>query len=78
MMSQTDKQIKRPIDRKRDSGGAFTVGSPGEIGVEMLVLGDRLLTIMTQGVYAVRMADSVDPDRTDINLPNVMTQQVLG
>jgi hypothetical protein len=70
--------MKRPIDQKRDSAGMFTVGGPGETAVEMIVLGGRLLSITTGGVYAAQMADSVDPDRTDINLPNVITQQILG
>jgi len=77
-MNKTNPHPKRPIDQKRDSGGSFTVGSPGETATDMLVLDGRLLAIMTGGVHAVRTADSVDPDRTDIDLPNMMTQQVLG
>lgn len=77
-MNKTNPHPKRPIDQKRDSGGSFTIGSPGETATDMLVLDGRLLAIMTGGVHAVRTADSVDPDRTDIDLPNMMTQQVLG
>jgi hypothetical protein len=76
-MADTSKK-KRPIDLKRDSGGSFTMGSPGETATEMFVLDGRLFAVMTRGVYAVRTADSVDPDRTDINLPNMLTQQVMG
>jgi hypothetical protein len=71
--------MKRPIDQKRDSGGMFTVGDdPDEIVVSAIVLGGRLLSITTRGVYAAQMADSIDPDRTDVNIPNVVTQRVLG
>jgi len=76
-MTDADKQ-KRRIDLKRESAGSFTMGSPGETASEIFVIDSRLITVMTRGVYAVRTADSVDPDRTDINLPNMMTQQVLG
>jgi hypothetical protein len=77
-MSETEQKTKRPIDRKRESAGSFTMGSSDETAAEMFVLDGRLLTVMTKGVYILRTADSVDPNRTDINLPNMMTQQVLG
>lgn len=54
------------------------MGSPGETAAQTFVLGDRLITVMTRGVYAVKMADSVDPNRTDFNLPNIITQPVVG
>ena len=62
---------KRPIDRKRESGGQADIGTEedGAI-VEMKNIGGRLLIIKERSIYEMVMADTVDPDRTNINIPN--------
>lgn len=69
--------MKRPIDVKRDAAGSATVGNEGGNIVTMVKVGERLMLVAQRGVYAVQMADQIDPGRTDIHLPNVIQQQVL-
>jgi hypothetical protein len=62
---------KRPIDRKRESSGHADIGTEedGAI-VEMKNVGGRLLIIKERSIYEMVMSDTVDPGRTNINLPN--------
>ncbi|MDZ4693426.1 hypothetical protein [Terricaulis sp.] len=69
---------KRPIDKKRDAALSFTIGHGGEPGVEMIVVGDRMLTVTTKSVIQTQLADQIDPERTDITLPNAVQQKVLS
>jgi hypothetical protein len=67
---------KRPIDQKRDSAFFGTVGTEDE-GVirEFLNVGSSLLMIKDRAIYKSRLADQIDPGRTNINVPH--TQQKL-
>lgn len=71
------KRTDRPIDRVRNSAGSFTVGDPGDEFKAMITTKDHLYTVTDSAVYSVQMADQIDPDRTNINLPRVMQQTVL-
>ena len=61
---------KRPIDKVRDSGGMFTL-PPGVGGIqEMCEIQGSLHMLGTNAIYRVKLADEIDPERTNINLPN--------
>jgi hypothetical protein len=72
------KPTDRPIDRIRNSGGSFTVGEPGEINQAMIATKDRLFSVTKGAIYAVQLADQIDPERTNIALPRTVQQKVLG
>ena len=61
---------KRPIDKVRDSGGMFTL--PPDVGgiQEMCEIKGSLHMLGTKAIYRVKLADEIDPQRTNINLPN--------
>ncbi len=71
------KRSDRPIDRKRNSGGSFKVGEAGEINRAMITTSTVMYNVTDRAVYAVQMADQIDPDRTNINLPQIVPQRVL-
>ena len=70
---------KRPIDKKRDSGGMADIGTKedGAI-VEMTKIGERLLIIKERSIYEYIMADNIDPNRTNIGLPNGIQKLLLN
>lgn len=76
MKTRPDKP--RPIDRLRDSAGSFEIRTPDDDSAisEMISTGERLLVVKGRGVYEVKMADQVDPDRTNIATPNTV-QRIL-
>jgi len=76
-MKEASQSGKSPIDFKRDSGGSFAVGQEGDTAICMIVLNDRLLLVFANAVYEAHTADCIDPDRTDINLPNVVPQKIF-
>jgi hypothetical protein len=72
-------QMSTPPRHPRDRGGRFTLknqddGSPIR---EQIVLGDRLLMITEKCIYAIQMADQIDPDRTNPNLPHNFQQKLF-
>ena len=70
--------MKRPIDRKRESAGMFEIdGPPGERIVGVVVIGNRMAIVGAKGVYEAQMADGVDPERIDHNLPQAIQRQVM-
>lgn len=70
---------KQPIDHKRDSGGIAHVGTPEEGDVETMVeIDGSLYIIKDKAIYALQHADDIDPKRTNIALPNVVTRSVLA
>lgn len=72
------RRSDRPIDRIRNSGGSFTVGEPGEVNKATITTKDHLYSVTEKAIYAVQLADQIDPERTNIALPRVVQQQVLG
>lgn len=57
---------------------SMKVGTPedGEIQ-QMLALSDRMLIILARAIYVMQLADNIDPDRTNISIPNTK-QKLLG
>ena len=63
---------KRPIDRHRDSGKSMKVGTPEEGAItEMISLRDTLFIVKEHAIYTVKLADQIDPARSNINIPDI-------
>lgn len=69
---------KTPIEMKRNSGGLVHIGTPedGVVGT-MVEIDGSLFFIKEKAIYAVQTADQIDPDRTNISLPNAIPRPVL-
>src|SRR5262249_32256833 len=74
-----DSMTKRPIDRKRDAGGAMEIGVPDDQSAITAIfpIGDDLYVVKERGIYEVKLADRIDPNRTNIAIPNTQ-QRVLN
>lgn len=61
---------KRPVDLMRERGGSANIGTleDGTI-METLNLSGRVLFIKERSVYEFRLADDIDPNRENPNLP---------
>lgn len=72
-------QIKRPIDRIRDSAVNMNVGGPDDPSAitEMVQIEGVLHFVKEKSIYACRLADAIDPGRTNPHIPNVQ-QKVLA
>lgn len=70
---------KSPIDRLRESAGSFDLNVPGDDSDvhDLISTGDRLLAVKGKAVYEIRMADEVDPQRTNARIPNTV-QKILS
>ena len=76
MGNRTDKS--RPIDKLRDGAGSLEIRTPDDDSAisEMISTGDRLLVVKGKGIYEIKLADQVDPERTNIATPNTI-QRVI-
>jgi hypothetical protein len=72
------KKPRRPIDMKRDGAGTFSIDEPGAKIEEMLVIDDAMIIVSTKSVHRSVLADQIDPDRTDFNLPQMVQQKIIG
>lgn len=69
---------KQPIDRIRESGGHADIGSEEDGAIiEMKNIGGRLLIIKERSIYEMVMADDIDPERTNINLPTTIHKLII-
>lgn len=70
---------KRPIDRLRESAGRMEIGATDDSSAitAMLSIGDILYCIKGNAIYAVKLADSIDPKRLNPSIPNTQ-QRVLS
>lgn len=70
---------KRPIDVLRDSGKSMTIDGDGDDSAisEMIAIGDALYVVKAHSIHRIRLADQIDPDRTNIAIPDTH-QQVLS
>lgn len=77
-MSKKDNDQKGRIDRLRDGGGSLEVKTPDDDSAitGMISHGDSLLVVKEKGVYAIKLADQIDPERKNINVPNTI-QRIL-
>lgn len=70
---------KSEIDRKRNQGGTAEVGSKEDGAIlEMQKIGERLFVIKERSIYEFIMADDIDPERTNIHLPNNMHKRIIN
>ena len=71
--------MSTPPRHPRDRGGMFTLKNPddGSPIRELVVLGDRLLSITEKCTYAIQMADQIDPGRTNPALPHNFQQKLF-
>ncbi|TKT90393.1 hypothetical protein [Dyadobacter frigoris] len=69
---------KRPIDIKRESGGHAEIGSEEDGAIiELKNIGGRLLVIKERSIYEMVIADTIDPERTNINLPTTIHKLII-
>jgi hypothetical protein len=68
-----------PIARKRSRGGHLDVGdgTDGAI-ISMMNIGPRTFVIKEKSIYEIIMADDIDPERTNIQVPNMVHKLVLS
>lgn len=77
-MPESDKPMgsknKREIDRLREGGGSMNINTPDDQSAitGMLSIGDTLLVVKQRGVYQIKMADQIDPERTNPQVPNTV------
>ena len=66
------------IDKIRNSAGRMQIGTPDDHSdiTTMLSLGDNLYVVKARGIYAVKLADQIDPARTNASIPAVQQQIV--
>ncbi|GAA3971395.1 hypothetical protein GCM10022246_24840 [Pedobacter ginsengiterrae] len=68
-----------PIARKRGKGGHLDVGDGTDGAIKrMLNIGTRTFIIKDRSIYELITADTLDPMRTNINVPNMAHKLVLG
>lgn len=68
---------ERPIDQSRDAAFSMDVGDATDTShlMEMVPMAGRMLMIKEHSIWQVRLADDVDPDRTNPGIPH--SQQKL-
>ncbi len=69
---------QRPIDKLRDGAFSMKIRTPDDESAisEMISTGDRMLILKGKGIYETKLADEVDPERTNIDVPNTI-QRVI-
>jgi hypothetical protein len=73
-----DHPPDRPIDRIRNSALSMKVGEAGDGRVcAMIDMQDSLFSIHEHAIYAVQLADQIDPQRENAALPNTH-QKILS
>ncbi|MFC1577655.1 hypothetical protein ACFL36_01460 [Thermodesulfobacteriota bacterium] len=77
-MKDKGKKDKLPIDRLREGAGSLEISTPDDDSsiTGMISLRERLLVFKGKGIYEVKLADKVDPERKNIHAPNTI-QRVL-
>jgi hypothetical protein len=71
--------MKSPIDLQRESAAFMNVGSPDDLSpiTAMIVIGKKMHVVKASSKYEVRLADDIDPGRTNPSIPNTQ-QKVLS
>ena len=74
----TPRDKGRPIDKLRSGAGSLEISTPDDDSAisEMISIADRLLVVKGKGIYEIKLADQVDPERTNIGVPNTI-QRIL-
>src|SRR4051812_42999973 len=68
--------MKRPIDHLRESALSMEVGESDSPITGFVKIGGRLHIVTTRAIYRIMLADEIDPDRTNPDVPNSQ-QKVL-
>lgn len=70
---------KGPIDILRDSGGAFTIGGDADNSAltKPMPIGEHMYIVKARGIYEFQLADQIDPQRTNAEIPNT-EQRILA
>lgn len=77
-VSVNERKNKQPIERIRDSALSIQVGGPDDGAISMMIdMGNELYVVLEHAIYAVRLADQVDPERTNAAVPNTK-QRILS
>lgn len=65
---------KREVDRLREGGGSININTPEDQSAitSMLSIKDTLLAVKQRGIYQIRMADQIDPERSNPQVPNTV------
>lgn len=65
---------KGEIDRLREGGGSININTPEDQSAitSLLSAGDALLAVKQEGIYQVKMADQIDPKRSNPQIPNTV------
>jgi len=69
---------KRPIDRIRQSALSMQIGDPEDGAVSVMIdMVSALYVLKERAIYTVQLADQVDPERTNVAVPNTQ-QRILS
>lgn len=70
---------KRKIDQIRESAGSFDINTPDdETEIEAtFTVDNRLMIVKGKNVFEIKLADQIDPQRTNIHTPNTV-QKVMS
>ena len=67
---------RRPIDRIRESALSMQIGTSEDGASSVMIdMDSALYVVKERAIYAIQLADQVDPERTNVAIPN--TQQRL-
>lgn len=78
LKDDTTMNEKQPIDRLRESSGHADIGSEEDGAIiQMKNIGGRLLIFKEKAIYEMLMADQIDPERTNINLPTSIHKLII-
>jgi len=77
-MCKKDKADSQPINHVRDGAGSIEVTTPEDDSAVtgMLTVGGGLYAVKEKGIYEIKFADQIDPERKNIHIPNTI-QRVL-
>jgi hypothetical protein len=78
-MAKGRDKPKHPFMPMRDGGGSFSIDNPddGTPIKEMFSLKHRLLLITEKSTYEVQLADQIDPERKNPNLPHNVQRKLF-
>src|SRR5690349_12364125 len=79
MVGSTLMAEKRLIDQLRDSGKSMDIGTDGDDSAitDVISIDRTMYLVKERGLYTVRLADEIDPERTNLGIPDIQ-QRVLS
>ncbi len=69
--------MPKPIDQMRTAAFSMKIDADAGAIREMIPIGDAMYLVADRAIYSVRLADQIDPQRTNAAIPNVQ-QKVCG